>query len=130
MWELAFGYAVDKKWGALAYSCTNGLPSGHDTYKDNLALDLYYPPNTVLGIDPQRLCIWASSGNPPPALKAITDADAAYYNDIRCAVVLYGATERTDGKFPPNFDLLAVRMGKDEPDFYAMMTDLIDWVQE
>ena len=84
----------------------------------------------VLGIDPQRICIWASSGNPPPALKAITDAEAAYYNDIRCAVVLYGATERTDGEFPPDFDLLAVRMGKDEPGFYDMMTDLIDWAQE
>lgn len=84
----------------------------------------------VLGIDPQRVCIWASSGNPPPALKAITDADATYYNDIRCAVVLYGATARTDGDFPPNFSLMAVRVGKDEPGFYEMMTDLITWAQE
>ena len=83
----------------------------------------------VLGIDPQRICIWASSGNPPPALAAITNADEAYYAGLRCAVVLYGATERTDGSFPPDFSLMAVRVGHDEPGFYDMMTDLINWAE-
>lgn len=44
--------------------------------------------------------------------------------------LLYGATARTDGDFPPNFSLMAVRVGKDEPGFYEMMTDLITWAQE
>ncbi|MFN8489234.1 MAG: kelch repeat-containing protein [Caldilineaceae bacterium] len=83
----------------------------------------------VLGIDPQRTCIWASSGNPPPALEAMTQADAAYYAGLRCAVVLYGATKRTAGQFPPGFSLMAVRVGHDEPGFSSMMTDLINWAQ-
>jgi hypothetical protein len=43
--------------------------------------------------------------------------------------LLYGATARTDGDFPPNFLLMAVRVGKDEPGFYEMMTDLITWAE-
>ncbi len=120
-------------WGELvaADGMVGVLYDAENPEADTVDLLNYLHANAaVLGIDPQRVCIWASSSNPPPALKAITDADAAYYNDIRCAVVLYGATERTDGKFPPNFDLLAVRVGKDEPGFYEMMTDLIDWAQE
>lgn len=38
-------------------------------------------------------------------------------------------TERTDGSFPPDFSLMAVRVGHDEPGFYDMMTDLINWAE-
>ena len=84
----------------------------------------------TLGIDPQRICLWASSGNPSAAILAMTRQDEAYHAGLRCAVIYYGLVMKLNGQFPQGFSILAVRAGKDYPGFSDHMTELTDWAQE
>lgn len=87
-----------------------------------------------LGIDRERLALWASSGNVPVALSALTEAGVT---DFKCAVIFYGYTldlgdsthvarasrawgfaNPSAGKsiadLPPNVPLFLARAGRDE----------------
>jgi hypothetical protein len=82
----------------------------------------------VLGIDPQRICLWASDGNVATALAAIMKKDEAYVPGIRCAAILYSDAQTIEGEFPADFALMAVRAGKD-PDSLDAMAHLVDQAQ-
>ena len=99
---------------------------------ENIADVLHYLQANAptLGIDPQRICLWASSGNPPPAILAMTRQNESYHAGLRCAVIYYGSVMKLNGEFPKNFSLLAIRGGKDYPGFSDRVTDLTDWAKE
>lgn len=98
---------------------------------DNLADVLHYlqANSATLGVDPTQICLWASSGNPRPAIKAMTRQEESYHSGLRCAVIYYGAVRKITGSFPQNFALLAVRAGKDDAGFSDNMNELTDWAQ-
>lgn len=85
--------------------------------------------SAMLGVDPSQICLWASSANPRPAIKAMTSEEESYHDGLRCAVIYYGAVRKISGSFPQNFALLAVRAGKDDPGFSDNMNELTDWAQ-
>ena len=119
-------------WGQLA--AASGMVGVNydisDPLKNILDVLHYLQANaSMLGIDPQRICLWASSGNPPPAILAMSRSEESYHDGLRCAVIYYGSVLKLNGKFPENFGILAVRAGKDYPGFSDRMSQLTDWAQ-
>lgn len=120
-------------WGQLvAASGMVGVNYDVSDPLENIVDVLHYLQASAptLGIDPQRICLWASSGNPPPAILAMTRQNESYHAGLRCAVIYYGSVMKLNGEFPSDFSILAVRGGKDYAGFSDHITDLTDWAQE
>jgi len=85
-------------WGRLA--AASGLvaitySTGHDPTADVRALIQYVRRNSaVLGIDENRIGLWAGSGNVPNALSVLMQESRA---DLKCAVLCYGFMLDFDG---------------------------------
>ena len=114
--------------GVVAITYTNSEPAA-----DLDALLQHVRQNAAsLGIDENRIGVWACSGNVPLALWAVMQEGRAF---LKCAVLLYGYmldldgatgvaeaahmfryTNPTDGKsiddLPPNLPLFIVRAGQ------------------
>ncbi len=103
----------------------------HDPIENIFDVLHYLQANaTFLGIDPQQICLWASSGNPMPAILAMTRQEESYHDGLRCAVIYYGSVLKLNGEFPKDFSMLAVRAGKDYAGYSDRMYELTDWAQE
>ncbi|MCI0338030.1 MAG: alpha/beta hydrolase [Acidobacteria bacterium] len=125
-------------WGKL--SAASGLvaityTTGKDPAADIHALLQYVRQNAViLGIDENRIGLWASSGNVPNTLSVLMQADRDY---LKCAVLCYGLMLDLEGStsvadaarqwgfvnpcagksvddLPQNIPLFIVRAGQDE----------------
>ncbi len=74
---------------AITYS------TGADPAEDVHAVIRYVRQNAAeLGIDENRIGVWACSGHAPNALAVLMDEE---HNDLRCAVLCYGLTLDLDG---------------------------------
>lgn len=85
-------------WGqltALSELVAITYSTGHAPAEDLVALLEYVRRNaTALGVDENRIGLWACSGNVPNAMSALMQADNGY---LKCAVLCYGLTLDLDG---------------------------------